>query len=116
MNVPSPVRSLWVSALTVFLMAAGGQAWGAVDEDAAKALAKQSKCTKCHSVDKQKDGPAYKETAAKYRGQADAAGKLFTHLTTSPMMKVDGVEEEHPKVKSDNEADIKNLVAYILAQ
>jgi cytochrome c len=105
-----------VSALSIFLMAAGGHAWGAVDEDAAKALAKQSKCTKCHSADKKKDGPAYKETAAKYKGKADAAEKLYIHLTTGPMIKVDGKEEEHPKVKSDNEADIKNLVAYILSQ
>lgn len=88
----------------------------AVDEDAAQALAKKDKCTKCHSVDKKKEGPSYKETAAKYKGKADAEAKLYTHLTTSPKVKVDGKEEEHTSIKSANEAEIKNLVAYILSR
>ena len=87
-----------------------------VDVDAAQELAKASKCTKCHSVDKKKDGPSYKETAAKYKDKPDAAAKLYTHLTTSPKVKIDGKEEEHARVKSSNEADIKNLVAYILSR
>lgn len=88
----------------------------AVDEDAAQALAKQNKCTKCHSVDKKKDGPSFKETAAKYKGKADAEAKLFTHLTTGPKVKVDGKEEEHTNIKSANDAEIKNLIAYILSR
>ena len=88
----------------------------AVDEDAAQALAKKSNCTKCHSVDKKKDGPSYKETAAKYKGKPDAEQKLFTHLTTSPKFKVDGKEEEHASPKTKDEAEIKNLVAYILSR
>jgi cytochrome c len=88
----------------------------AVDEDAAVALAKASKCTKCHSVDKKKDGPSYKETAAKYKGKADAVETLYKHLTTNPKVKVDGKEEEHTAVKSSNEGDIKNLIAYILSR
>ena len=32
------------------------------------------------------------------------------------MIKVDGKEEEHPAVKGGSEADIKNLVAYILSR
>jgi cytochrome c len=88
----------------------------AVDADAAQALAKKSNCTKCHAVDKKKEGPPYKETATKYKGKADAEQKLFTHLTTSPKVKVDGKEEEHTMVKSKDEAEIKNLIAYILSQ
>lgn len=88
----------------------------AVDEDAALALAKASKCTKCHSADKKKDGPSYKETAAKYKGKADAAETLYKHLTTNPKVKVDGKEEEHTGVKSTNEGDIRNLIAYILSR
>jgi cytochrome c len=88
----------------------------APDATAAMALARKSNCLKCHSVDKKKDGPAYKEVAAKYRGQADAEQKLFIHATTNPIVEVAGSKEEHAAVKSKNEAEIRNLVQWILAQ
>jgi cytochrome c len=88
----------------------------AVDEDAATALAKKSNCTKCHSVDKKKDGPSFKETAAKYKKEGDGEKKLYTHLTTHPKIKVDGKEEEHTSPKTTDEAEIKNLIAYILSR
>lgn len=88
----------------------------AQDVAAAEALAKKSNCMKCHSVDKKKDGPSFKETAAKYKGKADGEQKLFTHLTTNPKIKVDGKEEEHTGVKTKDEAEIKNLIAYILSR
>jgi cytochrome c len=88
----------------------------AVDADAAQALAKKSNCMKCHSVSAKKEGPAFKETAAKYKGKADAEAKLTTHLTTSPKIKVDGAEEEHTNVKSKDPKEISNLVQWILAQ
>jgi len=88
----------------------------AVDEDAAMALAKKSNCTKCHSVDKKKDGPSFKETAAKYKKEGDGEKKLWTHLTTHPKIKVDGNEEEHTSPKTQDEAEIKNLIAYILSR
>lgn len=87
-----------------------------VDAAAAEALLKASKCTKCHSVDKQKDGPPYKKTAAKYKDKADAEAKLYTHLTTAPMVEIDGVKEEHTMVKSKDDAAINNLVRYILSR
>jgi cytochrome c len=88
----------------------------AVDEDAATALAKKSNCLKCHAVDKKKDGPSFKETAAKYKKEGDGEKKLYTHLTTHPKIKVDGVEEEHTSPKTTDEAEIKNLIAYILSR
>jgi cytochrome c len=87
-----------------------------VDADAAQALLKKSDCGKCHAVDKKKDGPPYKETAAKYKGKAGAEDELFKHLTTSPKIKIDGKEEEHKKVNSTNEAEVRNLVKYILSR
>jgi len=87
-----------------------------VDAPAAEKLLEDSKCGKCHSVDKAKDGPAYKKTAAKYKGKADAEAKLFTHLTTGPTVEIDGVKEEHTKIKSKDEAAIKNAVRYILSR
>ena len=88
----------------------------AQDVDAAQALLKKSDCGKCHAVDKKKDGPAYKETAAKYKGKATAEDDLYKHLTTSPKIKIDGKEEEHKAIKGANEAEVKNLVRYILTR
>lgn len=88
----------------------------AVDVAAAEALAKKSNCTKCHSVDKKKDGPPYKDTAAKYKGKADAEAKLIKHVTTGPKVKIDGVEEEHQIVKTKDDAEILNLVRYVLSR
>ena len=88
----------------------------AADADAAQALAKKSNCMKCHSVSAKKEGPSFKDTAAKYKGQGDAEAKLVTHLTTAPTIKVGGAEEKHTNVKSSDPAEIKNLVQWILAQ
>ncbi len=102
-----------VTGLSGFLMPLSAQT---VDVAAAEKLLEDSKCGKCHSVDKAKDGPAYKKTAAKYKGKADAEAKLFTHLTTGPMVEIDGVKEEHTKIKSKDEAAIKNVARYILSR
>ena len=104
---------LWAGIASLVLAATPALA---LDADAAQALAKKSNCTKCHSVSAKKEGPPYKETAAKYKGKADGEQKLFTHLTTSPKVKVDGKDEEHTAVKSKDEAEIKNLIAFILSQ
>jgi cytochrome c len=88
----------------------------AADDAAAEALMKKSNCFKCHSVDKKKDGPAYKEVAAKYKGKPDAEQKLYTHLTTNPKVKVEGKEESHDNLKSKDDKDIKNVIAFILSR
>lgn len=87
-----------------------------VDVSAAEALAKKSGCMKCHSVSAKKEGPSFKETAAKYKGKPDAEAALIKHLTTNPKIKVDGKEELHDSLKTKNEAEIKNVVAYILSR
>jgi cytochrome c len=88
----------------------------AQDADAAQALIRKSECLKCHAVDKKKDGPSFKETAGKYKGKADAEQKLFTHLTTNPKVKVDGKEETHESLKTKDEAEIKNVIRWILSR
>ena len=80
------------------------------------ALARKSDCLKCHAVDKAKDGPSFKETAAKYKGQADAEQKVTAQITTKPKIKVGGKEEEHPAVKSTDAAEIKNIAQWILSR
>lgn len=104
------VASLAGAALA--LAAAAAQAQDA----AAEALMKKSGCLKCHSVSAKKEGPPFKETAAKYKGKADAESALFKHLTTNPKIKVDGNEELHDSLKTKNEAEIRNVVRYILSR
>ena len=89
------------------------------DADAAKALARQNNCFKCHSVEKEKDGPAWKKVAEKHKGKADAEERLIQHLTTGEKAKFpDGHEEEHKIIQTSPPKDmnqIKNLVDWILS-
>jgi cytochrome c len=110
------MRAFSVSLFLVTLTIAASSAAQQVDVAAAEALMKRSNCNKCHAVDRKKDGPAYKETAAKYKGKPDAEQKLYAHLTTSPMVKVDGQEERHDPLKTKNDAEVKNVIAYILSR
>ena len=106
-----------VTLILAFVLACGAAFIAdAADDAAAEALARKSKCLTCHSVDKKKEGPSFKETAAKYKGKSDAEQKLFTHLTTSPKVKVDGKEEEHESLKTKNDAEVKNVVGWILTR
>ena len=87
-----------------------------VDADAAQAQLKKSDCFKCHALDKKKDGPAYKKVAEKYKGKADAEEKLFKHVTTNPMVEIDGKKEEHKSLKTKDEAEIRNVIRWILSR
>ncbi|MFZ2157004.1 MAG: hypothetical protein WAV72_12915 [Bradyrhizobium sp.] len=105
------VSLLAAAAMFAFSMTASA----AADADAATKAMKDNGCTKCHSVDKAKKGPAFKKVAADMKGKAGAEAKLTTFLTTGPMIKMDdGTQEEHKAVKDP--AVAKNLVQFILAQ
>ena len=115
-NIRSALTTVVASAAILMLSPTAH----AVDADAAKALAKQNNCFKCHSVDKEKDGPAYKKVAEKYKGKAEAEKRLIEHITSGEKAKFpDGHEEEHKIIKTSPPHDmdqIKNLVQWILAQ
>lgn len=91
-----------------------------VDVEAAKALARQNNCLKCHAIDKDKDGPSYKSVAEKFKGKAGAEARLIDHIMSGEKAKFpDGHEEEHKIVKTSppkDMAQIKNLVQWILSQ
>jgi len=111
--------SLVAATLALMLSSTLAQAQ-AVDAEAAKSLARQNNCFKCHSVEKDKDGPAYKKVAEKFKGKPDAEARLITHVTSGEKAKFpDGHEEEHKIVKTSppkDMAQIKNLVDWILSQ
>jgi cytochrome c len=106
----------WILAASLVAAFGSVQAQPAVDVDAAEKLMKKSGCNKCHALSAKKEGPPYKETAAKYKGKADAEQKLFTHLTTNPKVKVEGKEELHDSPKTKDEAQIRNIVRYVLSR
>lgn len=86
-----------------------------VDAVAAKALAKENSCFRCHGVDKDKDGPAWNKTAAKFKADPKGEEKLLAHLSSGGKAKFpDGHEEAHPILKADPAA-AKNLVDWILS-
>lgn len=96
---------------TLLLAAAGLAIAGHACAD--EALAKAKNCMSCHAIDKKVVGPSYKDVAKKYAGQADAAAKLEAKVKkggsgvwgTVPM----------PPNPAVSDADIKKLVAWILA-
>ena len=73
-------------------------------QDAGEALVKKGGCLKCHSVSADKDGPSFKKSAAKYKGQAD---KLQAFLKAG--------SKEHKPVKG-SDADLKQITDYILSR
>lgn len=87
----------------------------APDEAAAQATLKAGGCLRCHSVGADKEGPSFRKTAAKYKGQANAAAKLEGELK-SGALKVDGKEVKHAAFKTKDDAAIRNAVGYILSR
>lgn len=75
-------------------------------------LAQKKNCMACHSVDKKLVGPGYKEVAAKYAGQKDAAAKLEQKVIKGGS----GVWGQVPMPANPqvSEAEAKQLVAWIL--
>ncbi len=109
--------SAWSIAALMVACFGSAQAQPAVDTAAAEALMKKSGCNKCHSLSAKKEGPPYKETAAKYKGKADGEEKLTKAMTTGPKVKLDdGTEEEHKIIKTKDAAELKNLAQWILSR
>lgn len=82
---------------------------------ASEAIVKKARCVACHTVDQKRVGPAYKDVAAKYKGNAKAPALLFDKVRVGgsgnwgeiPML-------AHPADKISDE-DLKAAIAWILA-
>ena len=86
-----------------------------ITANANQALAQKSGCLACHAVDQKILGPAYKDVAKKYRGQADAEAKLIAKVKKggSGAWGAIPMPPMSPQVKDE---DIKTLVKWVLAQ
>jgi cytochrome c len=110
------MKCLLKTPLAITLIAFCFSAYAEVDADAAKALAKQNNCFRCHGTDKDKDGPAWNKIAAKFKADPKGKEKLLHHLTSGETAKFpDGHEEAHAILKSDDPKATQNLVDWILS-
>jgi cytochrome c len=100
------LKSLHVVLLTVGLALAGPAA-------ADLKMAQKEGCLGCHAVDKKLVGPAWKDVAAKYKGDAAAEAKLFKKVREGGK----GIWGEivQPPNATTSDADLKTLVKFVLA-
>lgn len=95
--------------ITLFLSAGLVTAQAQANE----ALANKSGCLGCHAVAVKLVGPAYKDVAAKYAGQADAQAMLMQSIRNGSVGKWGELPmPAHPKI---SDADLKKLSTWILA-
>jgi cytochrome c len=78
-----------------------------------EALAKAKNCLSCHAVDKKLVGPAYKDVAAKYKGDAGAVDKLAAKIKAGGK----GVWGEIPMPPNNvTPEEAKKLATWVLSQ
>jgi cytochrome c len=76
-------------------------------------LAQKKNCMACHAVDKKLVGPSYKDVAAKYAGQKDAAAALAQKVLKGGSGSWGPVPM--PANAQVSEAEAKQLVAWVLS-
>jgi cytochrome c len=99
----------WIALAAGLSIAGGAQA---LDNAAGQALMKKSGCDGCHEIDKKVVGPAYRDVAAKYKGDKDASAKLQNKVKRGGAH-VWGDIVMPPNILA-SDADIKTLIDWIL--
>ena len=79
-----------------------------------QALAQKSGCLACHGVDKKVLGPAFKDVAAKYKGDKSAEGKLVDKVKKggSGVWGPIPMPANSPQVK---DGDIQTIIKWVLS-
>ena len=104
-----------MKALLLAIVAASSMLVAAqVNAADASALAQKSGCLACPSVDKKVLGPAYKDVAAKYKGDKTAEAKLVAKVKAGGSG-VWGPMPMPPMGAQVKEADITTIVQWILS-
>jgi cytochrome c len=99
------MKSVLILAATVASMSVL-PAWASAD------MAQKKNCMACHATDKKLIGPSYKDVAAKYAGQKDAADKLAQKIVKGGSGVWGAVPmPANPQV---SEAEAKQLAAWVL--
>ncbi len=66
----------------------------------------QKNCGSCHALDTKKMGPAFKDVAKKYKGNATAEADLIAKVKSG---------KGHPAVKA-SDADLTSIMKWVLSQ
>ncbi len=80
-----------------------------------EAIVKKARCVSCHAVDQKRVGPAYKDVAAKYKGDSKIAAVLFDkvrHGGSGNWGQVPMIPHPADKISDD---DLKAAIHWILA-
>lgn len=73
-------------------------------------------CLACHAKDKKMVGPAYKDVAAKYKGQADAPAKLAESVRKGSKGVWGPVPMPPTPPDKISDADLKAAIEWVLKQ
>ena len=92
-----------MKAKLVLLVMAGALAGAGVAQ--AQDVLKAKGCLNCHEMDKKKVGPAYKDVAAKYKGNKDAEATLVAKIKEG---------KSHPKVSASDD-ELKAAIKQVLS-
>ena len=74
----------------------------------AEDLMAKAKCNKCHTAKTTKKGPSFADIAAKYKGKPDPTASMLEMFKT-------GGKDDHEVVKGASDADLKAVIAIVLA-
>lgn len=78
-----------------------------------EAIIKKARCVACHSVEQKRVGPAYKEVAARYRGQ-DVEQTLFEKVRHGGKGNWGEIPMTPHSPEQISDADLKTAIAWIL--
>src|SRR4051812_15143039 len=96
-----------MKSLLLLAVVAGFAVSGAANAQSGEELVKSKNCLTCHDVEQKKVGPAFKDVAAKHKGEKDADAKLIGALKEG---------KGHPVKVAANDAELKTMVQYVLSR
>ena len=78
------------------------------------AAAQKAGCMACHAMDKKPLGPAFKDIAAKYKGQGDAVAKLSEKVRKGGSGVWGPIPMSPNPADKISDGDLKDVVSWIL--
>ena len=94
-----------MKSLLIALAAGAALVSGAAQAQSGADVLKNKGCLGCHELDKKKVGPAFKDVAARYKGDKAAAGALVTKIKEG---------KGHAKIAAPD-AELNAAVEHVLA-
>jgi cytochrome c len=107
-------RFLLAAATLATLSAA--PAWAQIDAKKADDLMKKAACNACHAIDKKGVGPAYKDVAKKYKGDAAAPASLASKVRKGGQGVWGPVPMPPNPADKISDDELNQLIAWVLTQ